>query len=513
MNRTKRFVGGVGFGYANQLIITLGGLWVTPFLLHRIGQRDYGLWLAGTQILTYLTLMDFGVITLLPRETAYATGRAGGWNRAIDLPEILGRTAKLVLWQLPVIGIGAMALWFSVPPDWEALRQPAGIILIAFTLTFPFRILPAVLQGLQDLIFLGQIQVFSSLANLAVVVALVFLGWGLYALAAGWIAAQVTLAAISFLRIRARFPGVLPSRLPRLPRAIAREQLQRGVWVTVSQIAQVLLNGTDVVIIGRMFGPSAIVPYVFTGKLITVLSNQPQMLIQAAGPALSEMKTGETSERQLQACHALSQATLLVSGAVAAVVLLVNRGFITWWVGANQYSGFTLSALLLLAMLLRHWNNPLVYAIFCFGGERRIALTGLCDGIVTLGTSILFVWLFGAIGAPLGSILGVLLVSLPANLLGLARGSGHRVAELMRAPGPWFWRFAMLAPGIALITRYWVPSTFISLAAAVMLIGSVYAAVMIPAALKNPLGIYTLLRLLALRAKLFGAPVLSGADA
>ena len=76
-SRTRRFLDGVWLGYANQMLMMLGGLWLTPFLLHRIGQHDYGLWLVGSQILMYLTLLDIGVVALLPRETAYATGRAG----------------------------------------------------------------------------------------------------------------------------------------------------------------------------------------------------------------------------------------------------------------------------------------------------------------------------------------------------------------------------------------------------------------------------------------------------
>src|SRR5205807_1556651 len=184
-------------------------------------------------------------------------------------------------------------------------------------------------------------------------------------------------------RVRSHFPQVLPIRLPHLNWNSARRSLGSGSWVTVSQIAQVLLNGTDLVIIAKLLGPAAVVPYAFTGKLITVLANQPQLLIQAAAPALSEMRAGETAQRQLQACNALSQAMLLASGAVACVVMVVNRGFVSWWTGAAQYGGFTLCALLLVNMLLRHWNNPLVYSVFCFGGERRLALTTLFDGLLT----------------------------------------------------------------------------------------------------------------------------------
>ena len=67
MSRTKRFVRGVGLGYANQVLTTLVAFWLTPFLLHRIGQHDYGLWLVGTQLMFYLALLDLGIVALLPR--------------------------------------------------------------------------------------------------------------------------------------------------------------------------------------------------------------------------------------------------------------------------------------------------------------------------------------------------------------------------------------------------------------------------------------------------------------
>src|SRR5439155_16324286 len=73
-SRTKRFFDGVVLGYAYMWLIMVAGLWLTPFLLRRIGGHDYGLWLIGLQVLNYLSLVDFGVLALLPREVAYATG-------------------------------------------------------------------------------------------------------------------------------------------------------------------------------------------------------------------------------------------------------------------------------------------------------------------------------------------------------------------------------------------------------------------------------------------------------
>src|SRR5712692_4604393 len=161
MSRSRRFFGGLALSYCYQTMLVVAGLWLTPFFLRSIGQHDYGLWLVGTQLLTYLTLTDFGVVALLPLETAYATGRGGGAAKASDLPQIVGQTARLVLYQLPVVIAVAVAMWLTIPTEWQGLRGPLAIVLIGFVLAFPLRILPAMLQGLQDLAFASSLQILN----------------------------------------------------------------------------------------------------------------------------------------------------------------------------------------------------------------------------------------------------------------------------------------------------------------------------------------------------------------
>ena len=76
MTRTRRFLGGVTVGSLQLVLATVVGLWMTPFLLHRVGQGVLGFWLVMQQLLGYVLLLDLGVNALLPREVAFATGRA-----------------------------------------------------------------------------------------------------------------------------------------------------------------------------------------------------------------------------------------------------------------------------------------------------------------------------------------------------------------------------------------------------------------------------------------------------
>ena len=501
MSRTKRFLGGVTLGYVNQFLLTVVGLWLTPFLLSRVGQHDYGLWLVGTQLLAYLSLMDFGIVALLPRATAYATGRAGSVSDAKDLPEIVGHTAWVVLFQTPVVAVGALVLWFTIPGDWGPLRTPIAIVMLAFVLAFPLRIFGAVLQGLQDLAFLGRVNIVAWLAGTALTIALVLAAKGLYALAYGWVLTQVLTAGVCYLRLRRTFADVLPRTLPRVSWLQFRSQLKQGFWISVAQIAQVLTNGTDLIIIGLVLGPLAVVPYACTAKLISVLANQPQMLMQTAFPGLSEMRTAESPKRLFEVCSTLSLAMMILSGAIVCVVLVVNQGFVQWWVGANQYGGFVLTTLLIAAMLLRQWNTSWIYPLLCFGRERRISITNLVDGLTTAAFALVLVWLFGAKGAPVASIVGVCFVSLFGNLYAVSEELKVPVIAVVKTFFPWLWRFALVAVAAAALTRFWVPRTFPTLAVATIATSGAYFILMLPVLLGSDLGRYVKPRLSVARTK------------
>jgi O-antigen/teichoic acid export membrane protein len=495
VSRTSKIIRGLGLAYVQQVLMVFVGLWLTPFLLFRIGQHDYGLWLVGTQLMFYLGLLDLGVTALLPRETAFATGRAGSLSEAKELPSIIGQTSRLVLWQTPIVAMAAIAVWLFLPNEWAGLQQPIAVVLGTFVLTFPLRIFGAVLQGLQDLSFIGKANMAGFFIGTGVTVTLVLTGFGLYAVALGWAVTQVSTAGANWYRLRKHFPGVLPPSLPKLRREIVRVQMKQGFWISSNQIAQVLLTGTDLLIIGKLFGPLAVVPYACTAKLISVMSNQPQLLMQAATPALSQLRAGESRERLSQVCIALTQAMLMISGAVVCIVLAVNQGFVGRWVGADQFGGLALTALILLSMLLRHWNVTLGYALFSFGYEKRLCATAVTDGVITVGAIAVFVSLFGIAGAPLGSILGVSCISLPLNLRALAREANVSFTQLTRPLAPWFGRFVVLAICAAVIARVWTPSTLPLIGLTAAAVGLIYGLAMFPVVLREPLGSYVRPRL------------------
>jgi O-antigen/teichoic acid export membrane protein len=470
--------------------MALVGLLVTRLVLGRLGQHDYGLWLVATQLLAYLMLLDLGIVGLLPREVAYATGRAGMGSWGPPVPDLIGQTVRIVLWQLPLVTLAAAVLWIFLPAEWQPIRRPLGIVMLAFLATFPLRIPPATLLGLQDLAFQATLQTGALLAGTATMVVLVTLDRGLEALAIGWATTQLIAGIGAFVRLRKRFPAAIPSLIPHLTWPALRERFGRSMWVGLSQVAVVLLRATDAVIIGKVIGAAAVVPYVCTAKLMDFLANQPQLLMQIAQPGLAELRARESRARVHQAAMALTHAVLMGSGAIACGVMAVNHGFVRLWVGEAQWGGYWLTALILGRAIATHWNSTTGTAIFAFGYEKRLAIVGLADGVVFVALATLLVGRVGLVGAPLAGILSVLLVGLPWNLSALSRETETSAVHLAGSLWPWAWRFGLAFALAAVIARILRPTSPPGLLLAGTTAVAAYAALVIPRLAQPPLRAY-----------------------
>lgn len=467
----------------------LVGLWLTPFYLRSLGPHDYGVWLVGLQILTFLALVDLGILSVLPRDVAQAHGMERDAMHSAHLQLLLARTAKVVLIQTFFMAVTASALFF-LRGIGSGLSGPLGLILIIFVLTYPLRLFGAVLQGLQDFKFITQVRLWTWGISTVLAVVLLVLGARFYALAWAWCAQEIGLNLAGFLRLRRIRPDLVRPAVFKSAGAMRWQWFMSGFWVSLSQIATSLVAGADVLIIARTLGPASVVIYSCTCKLVWVMQNQPQVLASLALPGLSHMKTSERPERILNVTNCLGQAMLCIAGAVFCVVLALNRRFVTLWVGGAFFGGTLLTALVLTNFVLRMIDYTLGIALFALGHEKAFAIRSVLDGLMSVGLAAILVKPLGLPGIAMGFLCISALMSIPVDLYLLARGLGVPFLSLVRPYVPYVWRFAAIgAAAYWILLRLETPNLFV-VGLAALLIGISYVLLMIPHVLRCELAPY-----------------------
>jgi O-antigen/teichoic acid export membrane protein len=335
------------------------------------------------------------------------------------------------------------------------------VILLAFVAQFPLRVFGATLAGLQDLTFCSVATAVSWALTTCVSVVLVLCGWGLYALAAGWSAGALAGAALNRYRFRRRFPaGRSPSATP--PAGRPAPLLRASVWASVGQLAQLLTNGTDLLVLAWVIGPETAVVYSCTAKLVALAANQCYVVVTTAVPALSQIRGTGDRARLASALRAVGLSALVLTGAVAVVVVAVNEAFVTRWVGSEQFGGPVLTLLIVGAMVARQLGFTWWAGVYVLGYERRLALVMLLDGIVTATAMVLWTAAVGIVGVPLGALTGACAVYLPIGLFTLAGGFGIPAGRVIGWVTPWIGLVALVFAPLAVLSVRGVASVWLA---------------------------------------------------
>ena len=339
--RLARFAGGLGLGYLHTLAVLVVGLWLTPFLLRQLGSHDYGLWLLASQVLVYLALMDFGVVALVPREVAFAVGQRTAADGAEDAcrsrPGGRGRSAARWPGRLADAGRragGRRGRVAGCRPSGSRCGGRSPSSPPGSSSRFRCGCSPRSCKGCRT----WRSSAPSSSRR----------GSPGRPPPSCWrspVSASTRSRPAGSCRsccrrwsrgaawrrdFRQRPPRATAAAARGVTRA-SRSDAARGSASTRSR--RCCLSGTD--LRGRRHAarPEAIVPYACTGKLMTMLANQPQLFMQMALPALSELRGSAARDRLFDVSRSMTQLMLLASGAIVAVVLVVNGPFVAWWVG------------------------------------------------------------------------------------------------------------------------------------------------------------------------------------
>lgn len=131
----------------------------------------------------------------------------------------------------------------------------------------------------------------------------------------------------------------------------------------------------------------------------------------------------------------------------------------------------------------------MVYTLFAFGRERRIALTSVADGLLTAGGALVLVRVIGLEGAPLASLIGVCAVSIPLHLRALTRDLSIRMEDVF-AWREWCWRFLIAAAASLAIGLAIGKASFVQAAIGATLATGIYLLLTFRPVLDSPLGPY-----------------------
>jgi O-antigen/teichoic acid export membrane protein len=462
------------FGLGTNFIV---GFLLSPFILHRLGDDAFGVWILVFSLTGYYGLFDFGIRSSIVRYVAQfkATGEKENLNRFINTSLFTYGGTGLLLLMVTVGGSFYVNSLFRIP---AALHWSAKVLFLvvgtAVALSCPLSVFAGVLEGLQKFNWLSLTQAGYNLVRAVLVVVALRRGGGLLTIALISMILNLSTYGVYFAVVQRDL--AVRYGLRYVDRESFRKMLSYGSVTFVAIIASQLRLYSDATVIGIFIGSAAITYFSIGSKLVMYSSNVTDGVAQIFTPMSSQFNATGDMERLRWILVTGNRACALIAFPLSATLLILGKSLIEVWVGA-KYVPIAYTVLVLLSvsdttLMAQAASSRILYGM---ARHRKLAFVWLAEGVVNLILSIVLLRYYGVIGVAIGTAIPQLctnLFFLPEHLCRVL-GMGLRtfVRQTYLAPAL---LCAPLVGALLLMRHYFVAHTYWGLLAQVVAGGLVY---------------------------------------
>jgi O-antigen/teichoic acid export membrane protein len=416
---SQNFRGSAGnalYSMVEYIAQPLSMLVAAPFLVHKLGLQQYGVWMLVSSVLGSMGILStgFGDATV-----KYVSAYRGQNNLAgvestiratLTINGVLGTLFGMLVWFSSAYSVNHI---FKIEaalhtPCIEALRISAVILAVRSVES----VFVSTLRAFERYGPPVKLNVF--LRAMVVVSAVVFaaVGNGVVAIMGAtlfWSALVVALQAIAARRVIGRL-----NLFPTFERTALGEVLSFGCFSWLQALAGVVFSYADRFLVAAMLGTTPVAIYV-----LCVQVAQPIHGLAAAGfnfvfPHISSRHGAGETHGPRRVFRRSLLTSLALSLALALPVVMLAKPILRLWMGKQVADeGHLVLALLAVAYALMALNVVPHYALLAFGRVRLIAGLNLSSGIFLTLLMALLVPAFGLAGAATGRIVYSLLLAIP----------------------------------------------------------------------------------------------------
>jgi O-antigen/teichoic acid export membrane protein len=259
MTSRRQYLVNIMWSWAGAVALIVNGLLVSPYLIRRLGNDQYGIWALGLSLIEYFWLIDLGV--------RQATIKLGAEYRALEKWDALNQLLSTAIGYSAAVGLLVMLLLSlntRAIAEFFRITDPSFPLLVhvvsaSWGLGLAFNMFGAGLEAFQRFDTLNHIMIASMATRSAALVLLVHFGYGIPAMSIAVFLTQITTYAALYVAFRRLYPAFRLS--PGLITRAAGSEIWRYSRQMVSALASLRLAQSAIPSLIARFLPVANVTY------------------------------------------------------------------------------------------------------------------------------------------------------------------------------------------------------------------------------------------------------------
>ncbi|MDP2898365.1 MAG: polysaccharide biosynthesis C-terminal domain-containing protein [bacterium] len=384
---------------------------VSPFLIHTLGDSRYGAWALLGELTGYYGLFDAGIRGAVGYYVARHCGDRE-WSR-------LNQIVTLAFWALSAAAAAVMVLGLSIAwrlpalirtgdTDPMEIRIAAAIMVVVVAFNLPLSLYAAFLNGFRRVDLLVYTELIPRLLATTLIVVMVRLGYSLIAMSV--INGAATALTWLFQYVFARRSGASISLFPvRFERSLLKDLFAVSGATVILNATITVINQVQPIIIGAYLGTSWLTYFVVARQLSTYY----HYFIATIPLSLTTTFTSYYFTGQKDALARLYLVATRITGALAVFVgcsiVIFGRPFLGLWVGEKYISGSwalrsdVVLVLLIVGTVPRTFQNTSAQLLLATRKLRFFTVLRVAEAVVNVGCTLLLVRPLALAGVSLAS--------------------------------------------------------------------------------------------------------------
>jgi O-antigen/teichoic acid export membrane protein len=415
MPRARRIAQNVASNWLALAITTVVGFFLSPFVVHHLGNLTYGVWVIVMSLVAYMNLLDLGLRGAVTRFVSKGAAQANH----DEASQTVSGALWLRLWISVTIVCAGLVVSagfnhvFAIPVE---LQQTARIAVLVTAVTVGINLLCGVFGGvlvaLHRYDLTSIVSILQTCLRAAGIVFLLRSGHGILALVL-WDLFTSLIANTVIITLCFRIYPQLKLIFGPPHRTTLKKLWNYSFYVFLINVAVQVTYYTDNVVVGAFLSPAAVTFYAIGGLLIGYVRNIVSAMTTTFTPLASTFEAQGRQHNLRQLLIHGTQAALLVSLPIEAALFFRGHTFIRLWMGAQyaQPSG-TVMQILLLSVLFSSANVTSGGIVYGMEKHRRIALWAVGEAAANLTLSVILVRRIGIYGVAWGSAIPSVIIEL-----------------------------------------------------------------------------------------------------
>lgn len=412
----RESAGNAFYSIAEYIAQPLSMLAAAPFLVHKLGLSQYGIWMLVSAILGSMGILStgFGDATVKYVSAYRGQNNPAGVVRTIratlTINALLGGLFGLLVW---VAAPYAVDYLFKIEPVFHAASLQA-IRISAVILAFRSieSVFVSTLRAFERYGPPVKLNVFLRIVVVVSAVVLAAIGRGVVAIMFATLFWSVLVVVLQAIAAR-RLVGPMKT-FPTFEKEALAEVFSFGCFSWLQALAAVVFSYADRFLIAAMLGTAPLAIYVLCVQVAQPIHGLASAAFNFVFPHISSRHEAGEIHGPHRVFRLASLISLALSIALALPLILFGKSLLGLWMGKQVANdGHLVLALLAAAYALMALNVVPHYALLAFGRARLVAGLNIGSGVLLTLLMAVLVPAFGLVGAGLGRIAYSMLLAVP----------------------------------------------------------------------------------------------------